>query len=495
MDNQHINYTRELFANQEEALSKIFTKVKEGSVVLDIGCGSGMLGKFLALHKQCVVDGIDIDSDAVLLARPKYRRVEVFNLELTKLSDTFQAAAYDCIVMADVVEHLVNPEQLFQGIKQLLKPDGILLFSIPNITHIAAGLELVLGHFGYRSNGLLDSTHVRFYSRQSFLNKLEAYGIYPEEIDTIKREFNFTEFAAYQYFPQTWIRDIVQHREDALTYQWIITAKLFRPKITKFVETAAFDLNLSQISLTSRLYWQSINDQEYSEDRSAAGKAFTDGAGITKISFEFSQEVCRHPIAHLRIDPVSDTNPFIFFSAEIVSLQGEVIWSDQQIGTSNLGNARSFIIPHGQGQLILPQTNDPQWFPAFNETVLRQIVPGCALHLTLMLSASCIMDSVIRTATTTYQQKLVLDNQLEIQAHQLEIQATQNVNVQAVLQSRLTALQSDISARAMQMDELQQLLNLRTSEALHLSHVHTQTLNTLSWKITKPLRWIRAKFK
>jgi O-antigen biosynthesis protein len=432
MSTQHLNYTREVVAGQEESLAKITAKIAPNSLVLDVGCGTGMLGKFLSQHKQCVVDGVDIDSEAVALAKQKYRKTAVVNLESGSLAGIFNAEAYDCIVMADVIEHLVHPEQLFGDIKQLLKPDGILLFSIPNITHISAGLELVLGKFGYSGSGLLDSTHVRFYSRQGFIDTLEINGIYPFEIDTVVKAVDETEFNAYRHFPQHWIRDLVHDREDALTYQWIVSAKLFKPKAVSHLTASKSIVPAHYLRLGSRVYWRCTFDESFSEINSIAGRVAIGEDKQLTIYFEFTEENCRYPLAALRIDPVCDNTAFIFLQASLISPKRRTIWFTKQLAQEHLHNARILPATDNGAQTVLTENNDPQWNLHLAEEILEAIVPGTVLSLKIDVDTNAVTQAVSvavsasnSTAKIQQEQLSLLAEKISQQDQQLNSQRTQ----------------------------------------------------------------------
>ena len=389
MQPQHQNYTRHVIANQEEALSKIVAKVPHGALVLDVGCGSGMMGRFLSENNECVVDGVDIDPEAVELARPKYRNIAVANLERDSLMSFFQPGIYDCIVVADVAEHLVHPEQLFEDIKKLLKPDGRLLFSIPNISHISAGLELILGKFGYQNSGLLDSTHVRFYSRQGFVDKLASSGIYVEEIDTVQRDFDKTEFAGYRHFPQHWIRDIVASRDDALTYQWIMTARLFKSAAAKTRTIGLREVDSRHISLNTRAYWRSAFDDSFSEINSVSGTVTLGSTGEPVVDFDFTEANCCYPLTALRVDLVSDNTAFVFYEATLTSAAHQTLWAARTLGEGELVDAIAVTAPAGdafQGTAVLPESDDPQWHPKLGRAVLSSVTPGAKLRVRMNAS-------------------------------------------------------------------------------------------------------------
>ncbi len=512
---QHQNYTRDVEPNQEEALSKIVAKVPRRAVVLDIGCGSGMMGRYLSENNECIVDGVDIDPDAVAIARPKYRKVGVFNLEKDSLLGTFTAESYDCIVMADVIEHLVHPEQLFEDVKKLLKPDGVLLFSIPNVTHLSAGLELVLGKFGYQNSGLLDSTHVRFYSRNGFVEKLESCGIYVEDIDTVKRDVDKAEFQGYKSFPKEWIRDIVRDREDALTYQWIMSAKLFKTTLSKSTNSPVVAIDSTYLSLNSRLYWRTESDSGFSEINSMAGQACVNSAGEHFLDFKFTEDNCRYPITAVRVDPLSDTSVVVFYDAVLTGPSQKVLWSTNQFLQQDVVNAHVVHAPSGEGFIFVPQNSDPQWDPRFDGDVFKAVSPGTVLRIRLKKSsdAACqALFAAFRNSETALAEKIVEARLLSSERDLTALQASQTAAVASDFQTRLAVAVNALSDQIHRVQALEltqkntegqltactgQLRNTESQltdcnrQLQMLEAVQQQTLKTLSWRITAPLRWVR----
>ena len=479
MQPQHQNYTRHVIANQEEALSKIVAKVPHGALVLDVGCGSGMMGRFLSENNECVVDGVDIDPEAVELARPKYRNIAVANLERDSLMAFFQPGIYDCIVVADVAEHLVHPEQLFADIKKLLKPDGRLLFSIPNISHISAGLELILGKFGYQNSGLLDSTHVRFYSRQGFVDKLASGGIYVEEIDTVQRDFDKTEFTGYQHFPQHWVRDIVASRDDALTYQWIMTARLFKSAMAKTRTIGLPEIDSHHISLSARAYWRSAFDNSFSENNSVFGTVALNRTGEPVIDFDFTETNCRYPLAALRMDLVSDNTTFVFYDATLTSVDHQTLWATHTLEPGELVNAIAVPAPADdayQGTAVLPENNDPQWHPALDEAVLSAVTPGAKLRVNMNASPDRAMPIILAAFTARAAALVQRTSSLTNTQELLQAKTAETEQLQAASHSMRLQLDSMTVKSAASVDHFQKLAAL-TSESLLTKTVEIEKLH------------------
>lgn len=146
----------------------VFDEVPNGSTCLDVGCWTGNLGKSLVDKKKCVVDGIDFNQDALNEARRRgYREVYSVNFNNENF-DLNINNNYDIIICADVLEHLSSPGMVLEKLKSLLKDDGQIIISIPNIAFIQQRLMLLTGKFSYNPvGGIMDETHLRFFTFES----------------------------------------------------------------------------------------------------------------------------------------------------------------------------------------------------------------------------------------------------------------------------------------------------------------------------------------
>lgn len=147
--------------------------IPSNTEVLDIGCSSGTFGEELIKSKNCVVDGIEIDDGDIAEAKKKLRTVYKIDIERDPI-DINQT--YDVIFLGDVIEHLANPASALKRVKKLLKKDGVLVFSIPNITHMSVRLMLLAGNIEYGRTGLLDETHLHFYNSEEIYRVLNDAG-------------------------------------------------------------------------------------------------------------------------------------------------------------------------------------------------------------------------------------------------------------------------------------------------------------------------------
>ena len=83
---------------------------------------------------------------------------------------------FDRVLLLDVLEHLRNPEQILRQSHEVLKPDGLLIVSLPNIANIHVRLMLLFGRFDYAERGIMDKTHLRFFTRKTARRMLESNG-------------------------------------------------------------------------------------------------------------------------------------------------------------------------------------------------------------------------------------------------------------------------------------------------------------------------------
>ncbi len=159
----------------------ILSLLEKSNTYLEIGCGSGEIGKYVKhnnLYRELY--GIEISDSSAELARQYFNHVYTGDLEEFDFSQLPNA---DTIVCGDVLEHLVDPWIIFTKIANLLAKDGSIIISVPNVRHIRVWLPLVVkGKFIYTSHGLLDKGHLRFFTLYSLLAMVEENGLYVEKI-------------------------------------------------------------------------------------------------------------------------------------------------------------------------------------------------------------------------------------------------------------------------------------------------------------------------
>jgi glycosyltransferase involved in cell wall biosynthesis len=133
--------------------------------VLDLGCGGGYVGAELRKRGHVVVG---VDSFPDVETRERLDRLVVADLDGGLPSAVLEEAPFDVVVAADVLEHLRDPDRLLRELHGVCSPDAILVASVPNISHWYPRLRIGLGRFDYDHRGILDATHLRFFTWRSF---------------------------------------------------------------------------------------------------------------------------------------------------------------------------------------------------------------------------------------------------------------------------------------------------------------------------------------
>lgn len=140
--------------------------------VLDIGCGAGLLGSQLRQRfPGCTTIGVEPDPERAALAQAHFDQVVCGNAEDDNLlSELAQHGPFDLIICADVLEHLVQPQQVLRRLSGLLSSDGRLITSLPNVRHLSTLVDLyLLGRWPQRDRGIHDRTHLHYFARPNIL--------------------------------------------------------------------------------------------------------------------------------------------------------------------------------------------------------------------------------------------------------------------------------------------------------------------------------------
>lgn len=144
----------------------------ESQMVLDVGCSSGTFGQILKSGRNIEVWGVELDRESALEASQKLDKVinSAFSSDLNLPQKNF-----DCIIFNDVLEHLTDPWDALKYSKELLKDSGVIVSSIPNVRYFNNTWEfLVKKNWEYTEWGILDKTHLRFFTQKSILALFES---------------------------------------------------------------------------------------------------------------------------------------------------------------------------------------------------------------------------------------------------------------------------------------------------------------------------------
>jgi 2-polyprenyl-3-methyl-5-hydroxy-6-metoxy-1,4-benzoquinol methylase len=241
-------YARELDLRELNAHTHGILLTPPGSDVLDVGTADGHPVVQGLKERGCRVWGVEIDPEAAAMAAPMCEQMVVGNVEQLDLAEAFGERRFDVVLCLDVLEHLVEPLPVLRRLASLLTPTGILVASIPNVTHAAVRLQLLDGKFSYTDTGLLDRTHVRFFDRDEVGKLFADAGTTVIERLEVRREPHETEIPVdLSAVPEETLAAI-KADPDARVFQWIIVA---RPGVE--IEGEATGLTTALLAQTGQL--------------------------------------------------------------------------------------------------------------------------------------------------------------------------------------------------------------------------------------------------
>lgn len=170
--------------------------------VLDIGCATGFMGEYLKRKKKCRVIGVEQGREEAVRAKRVLDEVIVGDIEDIKTLSQIHYR-FNVILMSAIVEHLKDPDKTLKAIKKLLKKDGFIIATTSNIVHWSTRLGFIKGKFEYKDFGILDNTHLRFFTIHTFKKLFEDAGYKIEyfSIDPVGGGYPRISMILSKFFP------------------------------------------------------------------------------------------------------------------------------------------------------------------------------------------------------------------------------------------------------------------------------------------------------
>jgi O-antigen biosynthesis protein len=212
--------------DENSSFKKMLRLIENQKSILEFGCATGYFSRLLSA-RGCEVTGIEINLEAAKISEQYCKQVIVIDLDLASINELLPSQEFDVAVFGDVLEHLRNPWKVLEETRKLLKPNGYVVASIPNIAHGAVRLSLLKGNFNYTNVGLLDDTHLRFFTRETVEELFLKSGYEIDFVDRTKVPIfcnsNLVPQLDENDFPRE-IIDQVKQDSEADTLQFILRA-------------------------------------------------------------------------------------------------------------------------------------------------------------------------------------------------------------------------------------------------------------------------------
>lgn len=307
-------------AQERTSLAVLAAFVAPRSRVLDLGTGAGGLGAHLSAEKACVVDGLTLNAAEAVAAGSAYRRLEVGNLEADGWCEAFERQCYDVIVCADVLEHLRDPAQVLRRCQDLLAPGGLLLVSVPNVAYAGMVAELMHGGWTYGPEGLLDATHLRFFTRRSFEALLQREGWHLHAAEPIEQPWFETEFARrWDHLPPA-VADYLLAQPDAAAYQWVFVAGRAEAKAQPATPLPP-RIDVSVASYVMQLFVDRGQGYSNAHKLQRLGRM-----GVAAQTLRFELRAGLDPVRRLRLDPADREGFWLLREMSLQHEDGRVLW-------------------------------------------------------------------------------------------------------------------------------------------------------------------------
>ena len=190
MFNLKANYPYQPEINQVafDLISIVIEEKRDVKNILDVGCGFGLLSKELKkTYPKLDFYGVEHAKEASQSSQKILKLLHCSIEDMALIKGKFKTQKFDVIIFSDVLEHLYDPVEIIKSYKSLLKQDGTIVVTVPNIANIFSRITLLFGYFNYSETGVMDKTHVRFFNRKNLkqLAKESDLKIVSQKYDSI----------------------------------------------------------------------------------------------------------------------------------------------------------------------------------------------------------------------------------------------------------------------------------------------------------------------
>ena len=277
-------YDVPLDMTERDSAAALLDMIKPNADILEFGSANGRMTKYMTQELTCNVHILEIDkasyNDAIQYAVSGF----FGDIESYKWKKTFDGMKFDYIIFADVLEHLRDPQKALHTVKDYLKDDGKILISVPNIAHDSIIINLLNDKFQYNDTGLLDSTHIHFFTHQSLTDMLSLCGLGIVEETAIYVEPESTEFCNNWLMAGAILQKKPTTRQYGNVYQFILSCA--KQEYINNTDAGAFCVDdLSDVSpFISQVNVYIQNDMPFSEDNKVKVNLFQNTPAVLDLS-------------------------------------------------------------------------------------------------------------------------------------------------------------------------------------------------------------------
>lgn len=285
-----MKYEESIEKNSNEAHNIILKQIRPGSKVLEFGSAGGRMTKILKDEMGCCVFIVEYERCAFKKAMEFADKGICSDIEQLKWKRRWKRHKFDYIIFADVLEHLRDPLLVLSETYDLLKDDGSVLISVPNIAHNDIFIKLYNNHFDYTNIGILDNTHLHFWAEENLdeFEKNTEYQIYDIKYRTIPswttEQFQFSCKSCSPI-----MQELLSKRKNGEIYQFILNLKkkIYMQKmgLSKHIQSGL------EGCFQGRLYYDRGNGFSQEDSKTVIANINTNGRYYIKIKEKLDEEV------------------------------------------------------------------------------------------------------------------------------------------------------------------------------------------------------------
>nr|WP_238357716.1 glycosyltransferase [Cohnella zeiphila] len=473
-----LKYDHDFNSSIETSHTKILKHIEPSSYVLELGPATGYMTRHMKEQLGCRVVCVEYDPESAQIASQYSVRTIVGNLEEDHWYKELLDEKFDYIICADVLEHLKNPVEALKKATNLLAPKGTVLVSVPNIGHNAIIMDLVKGDFNYRDLGLLDNTHLKFFTRKSLLSMLDEAGLKPLLISATFASPEETEFQQNYGLVNNGFRTVLESNPDGHVYQFITVSK--RKEELGNKETV---YEIDNEELKHKLNFKFAQfffpvDGQYSEEESL--KYFIENERIV-----INTEIDSSLEGEIRFDPINFIGYVKFLNLDLVDEDGHSILWEKKLSV----NESVTIIEDETEKILFCKDSDPQIYFA-----LPKLSTGKKFFLNLeFIQSENVIDFLI-SELISKDEELTSKNEIILKKEK-ELRHLENKNLK--LEDQVKELEFQLSTTLKQNTLLEESFQKKTAEfdgllneIRELEAKINEVTSSSSWTITRPLRFL-----
>lgn len=421
---------------QENPLTLILKQIRPRSSVLEFGPAYGRMTRYLKEKLNCNITCVEINPRAEESLRQFADMVIIGDIESGEWTQQIAGKAFDYIVFADILEHLAAPEQALAAAIPFLKDSGRVFISVPNIAHNAVIEGLYADQFEYQESGILDKTHLRFFTRNSLQKLIEQTGLSVLDRQATHYTNEMTGILKKSSVANTELRELLKNRENPDVYQLVYTAG--RAEQAGQGEKGDSEEAVPEQSDGMDSVKIYLDTGDGFSEKTAYEKKYDVSGGEIYLELEFPKAVS---VNRVRIDPsnsscICEIKELVFISAD--GKQDEIT-ADRIVCENILRYENVFIFSCSDPQMTIP---DPQ---------IRLKAVRISLAVTYIAHRSSRLYTLLYALIDERTARI---GQLQNQLKNVEGVSEQRAQKSAELECRLAQVEKEAEERATKNAEL-----------------------------------------